>query len=780
MTTFAADRSRRTTETDRWLAGLLGAEPGVALVAVGGYGRKELLPGSDLDVLLLHDGREGIAKIADRIWYPVWDSGARLDHAVRTVPQARRVARSDLKVALGLLNARHVAGDPDLTNSLREGALEDWRSNAKTRLAELKELHEERTRMHGELAFLLEPDLKESRGGQRDVHAIQAIAAAWVAPAPGPRVRAAYEQILDARHVLHEVTGRHMDRLVLEEQDEVARTLGLLDGDALLRQLAGAGRTVAYAVDHAFRQAERAGGRRGLGVRMRRGKPERRPLADGVVEQDGEVVLARAAMPASDPVLVLRAAAAAAQTGLPLAPRALARLADCPPLPVPWPEDARDALVALLGAGPAAISVWEALDQEGLLTVLIPDWERVRNRPQRNPLHRFTVDRHLVECAANAAALTRDVARPDLLLLTALLHDIGKGWPGDHSISGEVVARDVARRVGLSEADSEVVAVAVRHHLLLPVVATRRDLDDPMTAQHVATAVGSRLLLDLLHALSVADGLATGPAAWNDWKAGLVADLVRRVTVVLDGEPTPEPAPLREDQLALVAEGGPAAIVKGGEVTVVALDRPGLLWHAAGVLASHRLAVRGATATSVGDIAVTVFSVAPEYGDPPDAHLVAADLRRMLEGRLDVEDRLERRARAARPRGSAAPPPKVTLVDGASQTATVVEVRAHDEPGLLWRIGRALGECGLNVRAARVETLGAEAVDVFYVTDSTGGLLSDPDARRRVVAAVLSALSSDLSIRNVRALLLRLRVRRPPVPLGPGSLEACLRRSPTG
>jgi [protein-PII] uridylyltransferase len=270
MTSFAADRSRRTTETDRWLAGMLGAEPGVALVAVGGYGRKELLPGSDLDVLMLHDGRDGIARIADRIWYPVWDSGAHLDHAVRTVPQARRVARSDLKVALGLLHARHVAGDADLTTRLREGALEDWRANARTRLAELKGLHEERARLHGELAYLLEPDLKESRGGQRDVHAIQAIAAAWVAPAPGPKVRAAYEQILDARHVLHEVTGRRLDRLVLEEQDEVARTLGLLDGDALLRQLAGAGRTIAYAVDHAFRQADRAGGRRALGVRMRR------------------------------------------------------------------------------------------------------------------------------------------------------------------------------------------------------------------------------------------------------------------------------------------------------------------------------------------------------------------------------------------------------------------------------------------------------------------------------------------------------------------------------
>src|ERR1700759_2228542 len=130
MTSFAADRSRRTTETARWLAGMLGAEPGVALVAVGGYGRKELLPGSDLDVLMLHYGRDGIARIAARIWSPVWDSGARLDHAVRTVPQARRVARADLKVALGLLNSRHVAGDPSLTMQLREGALEDWRGAA--------------------------------------------------------------------------------------------------------------------------------------------------------------------------------------------------------------------------------------------------------------------------------------------------------------------------------------------------------------------------------------------------------------------------------------------------------------------------------------------------------------------------------------------------------------------------------------------------------------------------------------------------------------------------
>ncbi len=711
----------------------------MALVAVGGYGRKELLPRSDLDVLLLHGGRDDIAGIADRIWYPVWDSGAELDHAVRTVPQARRIARADLKVALGLLSARHVAGDPDLTERLRAGALEDWRSAAPTRLAELHAAHDERARTSGELAFLLEPDLKEARGGLRDVHAIQAVAAAWVAPAPGPKVRTAYEQILDARHALHEVTGRRLDRLVLEEQDEVARALGLLDGDVLLRMLAGAARTVAYAVDHAFRQADRLGGRLG-GRRLRRRQAERRPLADGVVEQDGEVVLARAADPARDPALVLRAAAAAAQAGLPLAPRTLDRLTECPPLPVPWPAAARDSLLALLGAGQAAVSVWEALDTEGLVTRLIPDWERVRNRPQRNPLHTFTVDRHLAEAAAHAAALTREVARPDLLLLAALLHDVGKGWPGDHSVTGEVVARDVGRRMGLPASDVELVASAVRLHLLLPMIATRRDLDDPVTVKQVATTVRSRVLLELLHALAIADGLATGPAAWNDWKATLVADLVRRVESVLDGEPMPQPAPLRDDQLALAAEGAPAATVRGSEVTVVAPDRPGLLWRAAGVLASHRLTVRSANATSVGVTAVTVFDVEPEFGDPPDATLVAADLRRMLQGRLDVQDRLDRRARAVRPSAASVPAPRVSLLDDASETATVVEVRAHDAPGLLWRVGRALGECGLDVRAARVETLGAEVVDVFYVTDGDGKPLAGEDLRRAIAHSVLAAL----------------------------------------
>ncbi|HEV2374963.1 MAG TPA: [protein-PII] uridylyltransferase [Streptosporangiaceae bacterium] len=746
---LAADRARRTANVDRWLASLLGTSPGAALVALGSYGRSELLPGSDLDVLLLHTGRPDIADLADQVWYPVWDSGAHLDHAVRTVAEARDVACRDLRAALGMLHARHVAGDPALTRELRLGMLSDWRAGAWARLDELQELRAQRTQRCGELAFLLEPDLKEARGGLRDALSIHAVAAAWVAPGPGPQVRAAREFILDARHALHRVTGRATDRLVLQEQDEVAEAVGVADADTLMRHLAGSGRTVAYALDSSLRQARRSrpsksGVRRDRhGVARARSSAPRRPLADGLVEQDGEVVLARAADPAGDPVLVLRAAAAAAQAGLPLAPRALARLHECPPLPAPWPAGARDCLTALLGSGPAAISVWEALDQEGIVVGLLPDWDRVRNRPQRDPLHAFTVDRHLVETAARAAALTRDVSRPDLLLVAALLHDIGKGWPGDHQVTGEVVARDTARRMGFSDDDVEMVAGAVRHHLLLPRTAVRRDLDDPATAAQVATVVGTRGTLELLHALAIADGQATGPAAWNDWKAGLVAGLVRRTGAVLAGAPLPQPLPLRADQQELATVGVPGAMFTMPEVTVVAPDGPGLLWKAAGVLAVHRLAVRSANATSHNGMAVTAFTVTCPYGEPPDPKLVASDLRRALAGELDITQRLVQATAVhdQRSRPSRTAPPKVKLLDDASQTATVVEVRAHDSPGLLARVGQALDRCGLDIRAARVETLGAEAVDVFYVTDTAGSPVTDLCLRHRITAEVLAALS---------------------------------------
>ncbi|GAA3127626.1 [protein-PII] uridylyltransferase [Streptomyces rectiviolaceus] len=766
-------RSALADLTDDWLTGLFtggGAPRGVSLVAVGGYGRGELSPRSDLDLLLLHDGSADageVAALADRIWYPIWDLGLALDHSVRTPAEARKTAGEDLKVQLGLLDARHVVGDLGLTAGLRTAVLADWRNLAPKRLPELRELCEERAERQGELNYLLEPDLKEARGGLRDATALRAVAASWLADAPREGLSDARRRLLDVRDALHLTTGRATDRLALQEQDQVAAELGLLDADTLLRQVYESARTVSYASDVTWREVGRVLRSRSVRPRLRAmlggGKgaavAERSPLAEGVVEQDGEVVLARAARPERDPVLPLRAAAAAAQAGLPLSLHAVRRMAAAVrPLPTPWPAEAREQLVTLLGAGRPTVEVWEALEAEGLITRLLPDWERVRCRPQRNAVHTWTVDRHLVETAVRASELTRRVGRPDLLLVAGLLHDIGKGWPGDHSVAGEIIARDVAARIGFDRGDVTVLATLVRHHLLLIETATRRDLDDPATVRAVADAVGSLGTLELLHALTEADALATGPAAWSAWRGSLVADLVKRVGAVLSGdepEGVEDVAPTAEqERLAVEAfrTGGPVLALRaqtegpgpvgeasgepeplGVELIIAVPDQPGVLSAVAGVLAMHRLAVRTAELRGVGlqgvglasgpssgledSVLLLNWRVAAEYGSLPQAARLRSDLVRALDGSLDIASRLaERDAAYPRRRGTVAPPPRVTVAPAGSRLATVIEVRAQDAPGLLHRIGRALESAGVVVRSAHVSTLGANAVDAFYVT----------------------------------------------------------------
>jgi len=773
--TGAARRAALSELTDRWLAGLFSTAAdgltGVALVAVGGYGRGELSPRSDLDLLLLHEGGPGgpaVAQLAEQIWYPVWDNGIALDHSVRDLGTARKVAAADLKVQLGLLDARHLAGDPGLTASLRSSVLADWRSAAASRLPELHTLCRERAERHGELSFLLEPDLKEARGGLRDLTALDAVAASWIADAPRAGLEAAGARLRDVRDTLHLATGRATDRLSLQDQDQVAAELGVLDADILLRQVYEAARTVAYASDVTWREVERVLRSRSGKLRRStrfsfgsagraapaRGAALRSPLAEGVVEQDGEAVLAATARPATDPVLPLRAAAAAAQAGLPLSPSTARRLAaEYRPMPVPWPDEAREQLVTLLGAGESAIPVWEALEAEGLVARLLPDWERVRCRPQRNAVHRWTVDRHLVETAVRAAALTRRVARPDLLLVAALLHDIGKGWPGDHSEAGEVITRDVAARLGFPKADVDTLSLLVRHHLLLVDTATRRDLDDPATLATITSVVGSVGVLELLHALTEADALATGPAAWSSWRAALVGDLAQRAAADLeaaarDDEAGRAPGPVgsepsaEEERLAVEAArtDGPVLSLRaeseqasdptsepmGVTLTLALPERPAVLPTVAGVLALHRLTVRAAAIRELdpigaGPVLALTWQVAAEFGELPEAARLRADIRRALDGGLDVTRRLaERDASAPRRRGSTAPPPRVTVAAGGSASATVLEVRAHDAPGLLHRIGRALEATGVRVRTARISTLGADAVDAFYVTGPDG------------------------------------------------------------
>lgn len=734
---------------DHWIAALFaeaGAPARVALLAVGGYGRAELSPESDIDLLLLHVPKTDVSEVADRIWYPIWDEGLKLGHSVRTIKEALALASDDLDTATSLLSIRFLAGDRALADELTDKAGALWRKRAKRWLAEMDRRVRERHRSAGEVAFLLEPDLKEGRGGLRDVHAIRWAeqAAAVMFEGDDAALHEAYDVLLSTRVELHRRTQRPGDRLSLQEQDGVAEALGYTDANALMRAVSGAARSIAWRSDEVWhRISSSLSGPSSIGLRRDR------PLADGVVLREGVVQLTAVADPQTDPLLVLRTAVAAAASDVRIERRSLERLAAAGvPDPFPWDGEARQLFANLFFAGPGAIKIIETLDQVGLWGGLLPEWDTVRCKPQRNAYHTFTVDRHLCEAAVNASALVDRVDRPDLLVVGTLLHDIGKGYPGDHTEVGIDVVQSIGTRMGYAADDIAVMQDMVRHHLLLPDVATRRDLTDDGTIDKVATSVGSLGTLRLLAALTEADSLATGPAAWNGWKASLVHELVERTTIALGGgsiaDSTFEAFPT-VDQLERMAEH--RQIIEGRDETLVVIspDKPGMFSRVAGVLSLNGLTVFDAAAhTSDDGMAIEMFRVESSAGPVIAWDKVVRDLGLALTGKLAISARLAERARVydrSTPGALGVGAPTIEIDNDMSQKATVVEVHAPDAIGVLFRITKAIAELELDIRSAKVQTLGPKVVDSFYVCSAEGEKVTDPADLKELQRAILHGLS---------------------------------------
>ena len=389
---------------------------------------------------------------------------------------------------------------------------------------------------------------------------------------------------------------------------------------------------------------------------------------------------------ADDPTLALRAAIASARLGVPLSRATMARLAqEAPTPPAPWAEDVTRTFVSLLSLGSPAVHPIETLDQLGVWERYMPEWASVRNQPQFNPYHRWSVDRHLLETVASAAGHVRDVRRPDLLVLGALLHDIGKGTGGDHSEHGAGIAAGVAERMGLAAEDRATLEKLVRYHLLLPDIATRRDLEDPVTLNLVADAVGDENTLELLRALAAADGEATGTAAWSPWKAGLVNELAERTGALLSGGRRRPGRHFPSEAHSRLMEAGVVQVLPSeGELVVIAPDRPGLFSAVAGALALHGIGVLQARAHSQNGMALEVFTLdLPAHADPRWDR-VASDISAAVEQRLSVGEALGRRppARSTRKALALSSQAVVVTVDNhAATSATVVEVRRPRAPG---------------------------------------------------------------------------------------------------
>lgn len=729
---------RLSQQADSWFESLSGGLPdGWALIATGGYARGVLTPGSDIDVVLLHPKRTAetvVRAVAESLWYPMWDAGLKLSPAAHSSTTLLRLAADDLDTATAILTVRCLAGTASVADEVQHAAGEQWRRRPFVWLQRLLESGRGRWAKVGAVASLLEPDLKDGRGGLRDHDMIR-----WALQVGRADVHAALEGpfddlagpadlLLAVRCELHRATGRAVNTLLLQDQDHVAEAMGYADADKLMHDLAAAAHAIEWVTDRFWARVDRL-----IRVGGRASRPQRTALAPGVDVVDGEAQVADGA-DVDEQSFVFRFAAAAAHAGVAMSGRSLRLLASRgTPTGEPWSEATRRAFVSLLGAGPSVAATVEALERYSLFSRFIPEWRAVRSLPQRNAFHTFTVDHHLLQTIANAAAFVRDVARPDLLLVGALMHDLGKGFPGDHTEAGVALIDGVVGRMGFADADRATIRALVQHHLLLPETATRRDLGDPRTAANVAAAVGSTGTLELLHRLTEADSLATGPAAWSSWKKSLIDQLVAQVREVIEHGTRTRVVPAPTERLVAfgrraTAAGPLAAMCIEHETAtddsvellrIASLDRAGLFARIAGVLALHGLDVVGASAsTGVDGVAVDEFRIARVPGADLPWAAVERDLRDALADGLDIDARLEQRLRHQRRRrasAAAAPRFEVLVSNVDSDSTTVVEVRAPDAPAVLYRLSHALAANGLDIRSAVVATLGHEVVDVFYV-----------------------------------------------------------------
>jgi len=805
----------------------------VALAALGGYGRRELAPYSDVDLLFLTSRSPKESKpLVESVLYPLWDLKLDVGHAVRTSAECLDMARQDLTIQLSLLDARFLTGDEGLFSEF-QGSFRRWfgfQNNKRTFLQNLKKSLEERHQKYGQTPYLLEPNVKEGQGGLRDIQTIIWAGAAFykqrsfkelaeMGLLPSDRIghlTEAYAFMTGVRTYLHTLEKKKADVLTFDLQEDVAGFLGFPKNQQAsgverfmqeyytrVYQIKGVLNFFISRIEEELRPAK-----------LWRLNQRSRTVEKGLLVRRGQIELSGSAEVRRKPLLLMKAFETAMTEGLPISQRGLEIVrSNLDLIDDDYRRDpaAAQSFLRALAAVPrtkeAAPKNLEAMQGVNFLAAYVPELDQVRARVQHDAYHVYTVDVHLVltlwelkKMAMGLRAAGEDEDAPsvfnqvrdkEILFLAGLLHDLGKGRGRDHAKRGAAMIPEIGTRLGLNPERIENLSFLVAEHLFLIELATRRDLSEEKLIVGCAQKVESVERLNQLYLLSIADAKATGPGAWNQWRASLLRELYFKVLRVLTRSGLAErELSLRHERLLarvreLLAERlAPAEVAAHFEemsahylsvmeakqigrhillerqlrdqpviweveakeegfceVTVLTQDRPGLLSRLAGVFTLHNINILGAQVfTRTNNVALDVFQVS--Y--PPDRLFaeevwakVKLDTQRALTGHLALDFRLARKkplleTRSVGPRR----PSRVEIDNETSDFYTIIEVYTHDRLGLLYELTKTLFDLQLSIYIAKISTTVDQVVDVFYARDFFGQKLTDVEQLEEVKAAL--------------------------------------------
>ena len=545
------------------LADIPDCEGRIALIALGGYGRKELFPHSDIDLMVLYHPKvkKQITKVTDAVLYPLWDTGMEVGHGVRTVAESMSHAKEDYFFLVAILDARLIYGSEDLFDELLKAYRKKYVDGHREKFVEkMKEHRQSRRERFGSHSYLLEPHIKEGRGGMRDIQAMM-----WTArvvfglkslediQSAGLLLEEEQREFVEARDLLvrlrchlHFISKRKNDQLYFEQQEDIAEAFGyptnggMRGVERFMRDIYSALQTISITSDLFFDHVDEVLGLTGKG----------KHIADKVVEKGIEIRSGRIHLTASKsqilakPQTLVRVFLAMARTGLPMHHRTRKVLSGFVELVTEKertsPRFAKTFFTLLLEAKDIAL-VLETMLETGVLTACVPEFSKITSLAQHDLYHIYTVDRHSLQAVAELHALiatwtavVQNVGDMKVLSLAALLHDIGKGSGRDHSLEGASLSVAIGKRFCLTEKECGDLEFLIQYHLFIPENALRRDLNDAVFIKKCAETIGDLRRLSMLYLLSVADSKATGPSAWSDWKGSLMEDLYLKVYPYLE------------------------------------------------------------------------------------------------------------------------------------------------------------------------------------------------------------------------------------------------------